>query len=129
MKKMTCLLLSLLLSLAVLSGCGGAKKEEGPDTSFLMGSWFAKTATQNGQTVDASDVFGGQFMLTFNKDDCTMAIDSNRAVVKWELTEQGVTLKGDDTYEITFPDEERKTMIAVIRGVEVSLEKYEEDEG
>ena len=129
MRKRPYLLLPLLLSLIILSGCGGAKKEEGPDTSFLMGSWFAKTATQNGQTVDANDVFGGQLMLTFNKDDCTMSIDSNRAIVKWELTGQGVTLTGDDTYEITFPDEERKTMIAVIRGVEVLLEKYEEDEG
>ena len=55
-----------------------------------------------------------------------MSIDQNRALVDWTLTDNGVTLTGDDTYQITFPDESRKTMIATIKGVDVLLEKYEE---
>ena len=55
-----------------------------------------------------------------------MAIDEQRAVLTWERTDEGVTLKGDDTYKITFPDDSQKTMIITIRGVDTLLEKNEE---
>ena len=92
-----------------------------------MGSWFARTASKDGVTVDAYDIFNGIFQLYFNKNgECTMSIGQNYAVVKWELTDSCVTLKGDDTYQITFPNDSRKTMIIVINGIDVLMEKYEE---
>ena len=125
--RIIALLTVIALCLALLAGCG--KKEEAPkqDVDFLLGSWFAQTGTKDGVTVDAYDLFNGIFQLYFSKNgECTMSIGQNYAVVKWELTDSGVTLKGDDTYPITFPDETRKTMIIVINGIDVLMEKYEE---
>ncbi len=127
-KQALALLLVTLLCVSLLVGCGGGKKEEAPkqDAEFLMGSWFAQTASKDGVTVDAYDVFHGYFQLYFSKNgECTMSIDQQRAVVKWELTDDGVTLTGDDSYPITFPDESRKTMVIVINGIDVLMEKYE----
>lgn len=128
----------LVLCMAFMVGCGGggddsdaqAEAASTPDTEFLMGSWFAKTCTKDGQTVDADDVFGGTFMLYFSDDGkCTMSIDQQRALVDWVMNDDGsVTLSGDNTYEITFPDDSKTTMNANIKGVDTLLEKYEEDE-
>ena len=114
MRKMnrTAIAVVLILLIAVLAGCGasGGKSEPKPDADFLMGSWFAKTATK------------------YFSDDgkCTMAIDQQRALLTWELTDNGVTLKGDDTYPGTFTDESRTSMILVVQGVDVLMEKFEE---
>ena len=130
-------LLALVLVLA-LCACGASKgepagsaaeaaEEKAEDLDFLLGMWFADTASQDDVTVDAEEVFGGTFSLYFSDDGkCTMAIDQDRALVDWELTENGVTLKGDNTYEGVFQDAERTTMIMVIKGVDVHLEKYQE---
>ena len=128
-RSIAALLLVFALCITCLTGCGGKKTESAPkqDAEFLMGSWFGKTASKDGVTVDANDVFGGYFQLYFSKNgECTMSIDQNRAVVKWELTDDGVTLTGDNTYPITFPDESRKTMVIVINGIDVLMEKYED---
>ena len=131
MRKMnrTAIAVVLILLIAVLAGCGasGGKSEPKPNADFLMGSWFAKTATKDGVTVDADDVFQGTFHLYFSDDGkCTMAIDQQRALLTWELTDNGVTLKGDDTYPGTFTDESRTSMILVVQGVDVLMEKFEE---
>lgn len=131
MKKLnrTAITVLLVLVIAVLAGCGasGGQSEPKPDTEFLMGSWFARTASKDGVTVDADEVFNGTFHLYFSDDGkCTMAIDQQRALLTWELTDDGVTLKGDDTYPGTFTDESRTSMILVVQGVDVLLEKYEE---
>lgn len=87
---------------------------------------YGNYAYVNGETRDPDAVFGGVFQLYFSKDGkCTMSIDQKSAVVDWTLTDDGVTLTGDDTYPITFPDESRTTMTATIQGVDVLLEKYE----
>ncbi len=126
------LFLLLALCLALLAGCGGSSPEEdarASESEFLLGAWFATTASKNGETVDASDIFGGRFMLYFSDDGvCTMSIDDKRALVDWTLNDDGtVTLSGDDTYPVTFPDDSRTTMVAVIRGIDVTLEKYEDE--
>lgn len=127
-KKILSIILVLVLGLTLLAGCGGGATEEAASQDdFLLGSWFADTATVGGETVDAQEVFGGVLQLYFNENgECTMSIDDQRAVVRWERTDDGVLLTGDDTYSITFPDGSQTTMIAVIRGVDVLLEKYEE---
>ena len=128
-KRLGAAVLAMILILALFAGCGssGGKKEEGPDTAFLMGSWFARTASKDGVTVDAEDVFNGTFHLYFSKNgECTMAIDQQRAIVKWELTDNGVTLTGDDTYPATFTDDTRTSMVIVVQGIDVLMEKYEE---
>ncbi len=128
--KIAAVLLVLALVGTLLGGCGSTKTEAPPkqDADFLMGSWFARTASKDGATVDAYDVFNGYFSLYFtDKGDCTMSIDQDHALVKWELTDDGVTLTGDSTYPITFPDESRKTMVIVINGIDVLMEKYEEE--
>ena len=127
MKKTTAVLVLLALCLMLFAGCGSKTDSAAKESEFLLGTWIAREASYNGETRDPYDIFNGMFSLHFSKDGkCTMAIDQNRALVDWELTDSGVTLKGDSTYQITFPDESRKTMIAVINGVDVLLEKYEE---
>ena len=141
LKKLAALLTVLALALA-LCACGGTKEapagsaaeaaedkaeEKAEDLDFLLGMWFADTASQDDVTVDAEEVFGGTFSLYFSDDGkCTMAIDQQRALLDWELTENGVTLKGDNTYEGVFQDAERTTMIMVINGIDVHMEKYQE---
>ena len=123
-------LILVIMCMGLLAGCGGksepAAQAKVNESEFLLGSWFAKEAYVNGETRDPDAVFGGVFQLYFSKDGkCTMSIDQKRAVVEWTLTDDGVTLTGDDTYPITFPDESRTTMTATIQGVDVLLEKYE----
>ena len=123
-------LILVIMCMGLLAGCGGksepAAQAKVNESEFLLGSWFAKEAYVNGETRDPDAVFGGVFQLYFSKDGkCTMSIDQKRAVVDWTLTDDGVTLTGDDTYPITFPDESRTTMTATIQGVDVLLEKYE----
>lgn len=144
-KKLLMLMLALcmILTMTALSACGGgsgdssselaneeAAPEEGTqaadDTEFLMGSWFARTATINGEEADPKDVFNGTFQLYFTEDKCNMVIDTKTAPVSWKLTDEGVTLTGDDTYYITFPDDSKDTLLITIKGVEVLMEKYVE---
>ena len=130
-------LLLLLPILILFSGCilitGCANKNSSTKETakekkdFLIGTWFAKSSSYQGESRDPDEVFGGTFYLYFNeKGECTMAIDQQRAVLTWERTEDGVTLKGDDTYKITFPDDSEKTMIITIKGVDTLLEKSED---
>ena len=144
-KKLLMLMLALcmIVTMTALSACGGGSGDSGgeaageetaseetaqtaDDTDFLLGSWFAKTATYNGEEKDPDEVFNGTFHLYFTEDRCNMAIDSKTAPVSWERTDKGVTLTGDDTYYITFPDDSEDTLIITINGIEVLMEKYEE---
>ena len=126
------LIVVMLLSITILAACGaGNGDSETPassdETSFLMGTWFAESAEYEGQELDPDEVFGDTFSLYFAEDGkCTMWVGQNKALVDWEYTGDGVTLTGEDTYEITFPDESRETMIITVRDVEVLMEKYEE---
>ncbi|MBR2783929.1 MAG: hypothetical protein IKD93_07050 [Firmicutes bacterium] len=141
MKKTFLLLLMALLCLALLTACGGAADDPAgepaaeeaaeQDLEFLLGSWFAQEASVGDETKDPYDVFGGTFSLYFSDNgECTMAIDQQRAIVNYELTDNGVVLTGDGVYEATFDDAERKTMTLGIPSgdimVNVLLEKYEE---
>ena len=143
-KKLLMLLLALCMitTMTALTACGGgsedsseefATEEAAPeetaveeDTDFLLGSWFARTATYNGEEKDPDEIFNGTFHLYFTEDKCDMAIDSKTAPVSWERTDKGVTLIGDDTYYITFPDDSKETLVITINGIEVLMEKYEE---
>ena len=123
----------LILSLVALTACGSGSNDNDQtqnaedETAFLMGSWFAVSAEYEGQEMEPDEVFGDTFSLYFSDDGkCTMWVGQNRALVDWEQTEEGVTLRGDDTYEITFPDESKETLIINLRGVNVVMEKYEE---
>ena len=140
MKKRFLLILTLTVAMAmsmvVLAGCGGsdsgdteepAAEDQTADTEFLLGSWFAETATYEGEEKDPDEVFGGIFQLYFSDNgECTMSIDQKRAVVNWEYTGDGVTLTGDDTYEITFPDDSKEKLIINVKGIDVLMEKYQE---
>lgn len=130
-KKFVISIILLSLCMALMVSCGGGSTEEadkGPDTSFLMGSWFAKTCTQNDVTVDAMDAFGETFGLYFDENgECQMRRGQQFAYVDWTMNDDGtITLTGEDTYQITFPDDSKKTMIMGVRDIDVLLEKYEE---
>lgn len=133
-KKFVISIILLSLCMALMVGCGSsapAEEEEaakGPDTEFLMGTWIAKTCTQDDVTVDAMDVFGEFFSLYFQDDGkCQMCRGQKYALVDWTMNEDGtVTMTGDNTYEIRFPDDSKTEMICVIQGIDVLLEKYEE---
>ena len=130
-----------------LTGCGGggsadndaaeaAEETEAADTQeaadagedFLIGTWFAKESSYQGETKDPYEVFGGTFYLYFEDDgDCTMAIDQKRALLKWERTGDGVTLTGDNTYQITFPDDSQTTLVITINDIDTLMEKFVEE--
>lgn len=142
MKKNKVLLLLIALmciTVFAFTSCGGGSGDEASgdaaqeetaaasETDFLIGSWFAEKSMYNGEEKDPDEVFGGRFYLVFYEDgDCQMCIDQKRAPVKWEYTGDGVTLTGDDTYKITFPDDSGKNMIVTINGIDTLLTKYEE---
>ena len=139
-KKLLMLLLALCMiaTMTALTACGGSSgdsdgeivieetTDEAGETDFLMGSWFAKTATFNGEEKDPDLLFNGKFHLFFTEDKCDMAIDTRTAPVSWKLTDKGVTLIGDDTYYITFPDDSKETLIITINGIDILMEKYKE---
>ena len=136
MKKLTLILLVLSLCLALLTACGGAKEEAaGAETAAaeteedpVLGFWFAESASMDGQALDPDEVFGGTFYLYFvDENECQMCIDDKRAPVSWERTDGGITLTGDDTYEIVYPLDTPDTMAITIHGVEVLLEKDVEE--
>lgn len=130
----------------MMAGCGGgtntaqssadsdtrteaAADNKAPEKDFLIGTWFAKECTAEGQTYDPDDIFNGTFYLSFGEDgQCTMAIDQQRALVSWERTDTGALLTGVDSYEITFPDDSETTFIVKVKGIDVLMEKHIEDE-
>lgn len=127
----------MCFTMLALPSCGGgsgdsgeeAAQEAAADTDFLIGTWFAEKSMYNGEEKDPYDVFDGNFYLYFKEDgECQMCIDQKRAPVKWEYTGDGVTLTGDDTYPITFPDDSKTSMIITINGIDTLLVKYEETE-
>ncbi len=126
MKRLLVLLITI--QLLVLSGCSSSSsKKDDADTEFLLGSWFAKEASYAGTQLDPEELFDGTFHLYFDDNgECTMAIDQNRAIVKWEYTGDGVTLTGDDTYKITFPDDSKERLIIVVNNIDILMEKYED---
>ena len=149
MKKLTLALLVLSLCLALLTACGGGGQEETaePETAAaetetteteeaapaeeedpVLGFWFAQTASKDGTELDPYEVFGGNFYLYFvDEEECQMCIDQQRAPLSWERTDAGITLKGDDTYEIVYPTDTPDTMLLTVKGVEVLLEKDTEE--
>lgn len=125
MKRLLALLLCLAMVLgmsALMAGCGGSDSSDSgsseteaaaDEAEFLYGSWFAETATQDGQEMDADDFFNGHTVSWYFSDDGTTTIwvDQNRALVDWTLRDGGVTLQGDLTYEVDFVDETKTSMI------------------
>lgn len=130
-KRVFSLLLVLVLSLTLLAACGSSAEEKAVDdkSAFLIGTWVATTAEYSGTTVDAHDVFDGTFILIFKDNgDCSMFVDTDQAIVKWVMNDDGtVTLTGDDTYSITFPDDSQTTMVVDVHDVAVTMEKDTED--
>ena len=126
-KRVLSLLLVLILSLTLLSACGPSaeEKEAAEKSEFLLGTWVATTAEYDGVTVDAHDVFDGTFILIFKDNgDCSMFVDTDQAIVKWVMNDDGtVTLTGDNTYPVTFPDDSQTTMVVNVQGVDVTMEK------
>lgn len=127
-KRVLSLLLFLVLSLTLLAACGGPsaeEKEAAEKSEFLLGTWVASAAEYNGEAMDPTDVFGGTFILIFKDDgNCSMFINTDQAIVKWVMNDDGtVTLTGDNTYPITFPDDSQTTMVVNVQGVDVTMEK------
>ena len=101
MKRKSLLLLLPILILfsgcILITGCSNknstTKEATNQKKDFLIGTWFAKSSSYNGESRNPEDVFGGTFYLYFNeKGECTMAIDQQRAILTWERTKEGVTL-------------------------------------
>ena len=142
-KRLLSLALILVLCLTLLAGCGGGSTEEASQESGepaqteaaaepaeaadpVIGTWFADTATKDGVTVDAKELFSGRiFYLDFLEDECFMYVGTDYALLDWERTEDGITLKGDEEYQITFPDDSGKTMVLNLKGFDVLLELSE----
>ena len=151
MKRLLALLLCLSLVLgmsAVMAGCGGSSDSSEPssdaaaseesaqtdEAEFLYGSWFAETATYEGQEMDAKDFFNDHTVSWYFSDDgtATMWVDQNHALVDWELRDGGVTLSGDLTYEADFVDDTKTSMIwhYDVNDIkaDILMEKYVEEE-
>ena len=144
MKKLISVILALITLTVLLAACG-AKPESGADesvqaseteatgtqttdSSIILGTWFATTAVYNGEEYNADDLFNGTFLLLFKDNgECRMQHNDEWSVVTWELSDSGVTLKGEDTYELTFTDENKNKLLMDINGADVTLEKYEEE--
>ena len=124
MKKFL-LVLVLILSIqtVVLTGCDKTTAE----SEFLVGTWIADSATYDGEKLEPEDIFGGTYIISFRANGkCTMSIDRNSTDFKWKYKDGTVTLKGNETYEITFPDNSKKKLIIDIKDIDVLMTKYEE---
>ena len=137
LKRVLALLAAILMMVSFMTACGtGQEKAEdnnaaqtttSDDNGFLLGSWFVENVVMDGQEIPESDFFHGTYSMYFSDNgECSMYIDSNYAIVKWELTDTGVTLTGDDTYEFTFTDENKNKMLWEFNGAEITMYKYEE---
>ena len=143
MKKLISIIFTITLVTVFLSSCGAkpdtgsngsteqseaAVETETADNSIILGTWFAQTAVYNGEEYKAEDMFNGPFLLMFKDNgECRMQHNDEWSIVKWELHDSGVTLTGDDTYELSFADGSKNKLLMDINGAEVTLEKYEED--
>lgn len=143
--KIIALLLVLMMTATVICGCGAketavpentdavteetAETEAVDDNSFLLGSWFVDSIVMDGQELTEDEFFGETFSFYFNdKNECYMNMGSNYAIVNYEVHDNGVTLTGDDTYELTFTDETKTKCTWELKGAEVTMSKYEEEE-
>ena len=125
MKKfLLVLVLVLSIQTVIFTGCGDVTTAE---SEFLVGTWIAETATYDDVNHDPEDIFGGTFILSFRSNGkCTMSIDKNSTDLKWKYKDGAVTLKGDSTYEITFPDKSKEKLIIDVKGIDVLMTKYVE---
>ena len=112
-RKIACLLMAMLMTLTILTGCGTKDK-----AAALAGTWESATCIHEGKETNTEDVWG-EFTIVFNEDKTAkvffMGLDSKGEVSENEdgtfnlvtddftdvtLTEDGDQLKmefGDDT--------------------------------
>lgn len=152
MKRLLTLLLCLALVLGmslVCAGCGGSSdsgdasadtaSEEtaepaADDESALYGSWIAKTATIDGQEMDAYDFFNKNTVSWYLAEDgdATIWVGQNHALVTWAQKDGGITMKGDLEYDADFTDDTKTALMwhYDVNDVqaEVLLEHYLEEE-
>ena len=152
MKRLLALLLCLALVLGmslVCAGCGGSSdsgdasadtaSEEtaepaADDESALYGSWIAKTATIDGQEMDAYDFFNKNTVSWYLAEDgdATIWVGQNHALVTWAQKDGGITMKGDLEYDADFTDDTKTALMwhYDVNDVqaEVLLEHYLEEE-
>ena len=128
-KNVLIVLLTAVLVAALLAGCSGVgMSEEERKSQFLIGTWTATEATVNGVTKDPSEIFQDTLSLDFEKGGkCTMLIGETESPLEWELVDDGVILTGEETYTVTFPDAQRKTLSINIKGIDILMEKAEEE--
>ncbi len=114
---------SAVLSLAVLSGCGGSA-DKYADSDYL-GIWNATTAEYAGLSLDASAMFD-EFSLTFDPSGEVIAtINGEENTGTWEETENGVLITDDSDEEMEFTADDGN-LILEQDGVLITFELAEE---
>ena len=99
MKKLLSVLVIMILTVSVLSGCGS--KADMSDSEYL-GTWEAVTCSYSDYVMDASEILG-QYIITLRPDgsyEATFGEDVGEGT--WEDTQNGFMLDGDE--ELSFVD-------------------------
>jgi hypothetical protein len=124
MKKILALMLTAVLSVMMLTACGGGggKYADSP----YVGKWNATTAEMSGIQLQVSDIMN-EFSITLNDDgSCTVVVDTDgdkeTGKGEWEPREGGGVTVKDDSGTLDFDDQDGKLTI-VYEGVTMYFEK------
>ena len=91
LKKMSCVILSMVLCILCLTACGGKDMSD----SKYVGTWTGTKAEYAGFEMSVEELFG-DFTLTLQEDGkAVVFVDGEEEKGNWDETEQGVSLDGE----------------------------------
>ena len=116
-KSYIAVILTMILSMVLLSGCGGSSSTDLSDSKYV-GTWKASTMA----LMDESETVNGEWILTLNGDGTGQFVDDEEGAkdITWELTDNGFRTKGDTKLKFTDDGDNIKTKII---GVDLIFEK------
>lgn len=118
MKKITAIMVSamMLLSMLVLSACGGSGSSEDLSDSKYVGTWKAAAVAIGEESGDLE----GEYLLIINGDGTGVLTGEEDSNFTWTPTDNGFKTKGD--VKLTFRDD-GDTIKANLFGADLVFER------
>ena len=111
----------IVLSCAVLTGCGDKGKGISPDSKYI-GTWQAVKAEFKGEETDIHEILSDEFILKLNQDGtATVKTEGEEHLAPWSETNSEIQIKSDDI-NLKLKKEDRYLTMSIL-GVSIFFDK------